>query len=133
MTSGLLYGKHLVQYHFWIIFRVSILNDSYNRLKYVFEQIIFIAAIESIYFAIKINKNIKFYFAWEDLVHSCTVSLKWRQYQEGVSKIPKEIYAIIFMMISLSKLNSWIIYHSMLDLAFDHVNSLIIDVKPNER
>ena len=76
MTSGLLYGKHLVQYHFWIIFRVSILNDSYNRLKYVFEQIIFIAAIESIYFAIKINKNIKFYFAWEDLVHSCTVSLK---------------------------------------------------------
>ena len=133
MTSGLLYGKHLVQYHFWIIFRVSILNDSYNRLKIVFEQIIFIAAIESIYFAIKVNKNIKFYFVWEDLVHSCTVSLKWRQYQEGASKIPKEIYAIIFMMISLSKLNSWIIYHSMLDLAFDHVNSLIIDVKPNER
>ena len=75
MTSGLLYGKHLVQFHFWIIFRISILNNSYNRLKYVFEQIIFIAAIKNIYFAIKINKNIKFYFAWEDLVHSSTVSL----------------------------------------------------------
>ena len=75
MTSGLLYGKHLVQFHFWIIFRISILNNSYNRLKYVFEQIILIAAIKNIYFAIKINKNIKFYFAWEDLVHSSTVSL----------------------------------------------------------
>ena len=75
MTSELLYGKHLVQFHFWIIFRISILNNSYNRLKYVFEQIIFIAAIKNIYFAIKINKNIKFYFAWEDLVHSSTVSL----------------------------------------------------------
>ena len=75
MTSGLLYGKHLVQFHFWIIFRISIFNNSYNRLKYVFEQIIFIAAIKNIYFAIKINKNIKFYFAWEDLVHSITVSL----------------------------------------------------------
>ena len=75
MTSGLLYGQHLVQFHFWIIFRISILNNSYNRLKYVFEQIIFIAAIKNIYFAIKINKNIKFYFAWEDLVHSSTVSL----------------------------------------------------------
>ena len=62
MTSGLLYGKHLVQSRFWVIFGNSILNNSYNRLKYVFEQIISIAAIENIYFAIKMNKNLKFYF-----------------------------------------------------------------------
>ena len=49
MTSGLLYGKHLAQSHFWLIFGTSILNNSYNRLKYVFEQILFIAAIENIY------------------------------------------------------------------------------------
>ena len=71
MASGLLYGKHLVQPHFWVIFGTSTLNNSYNGLKDVFEQIISIAAaIENIYFAIQINKNIKlFYFIWEDLVH----------------------------------------------------------------
>ena len=58
MTSGLLYGKHLVQSLFWVIFGTSILNDSYNRLKYVLEQIVSIVAIKNIYFAIKINKNI---------------------------------------------------------------------------
>ena len=58
MTSGLLYGKHLVQSLFWVIFGTSILNDSYNRLKYVFEQIVSIVAIKNIYVAIKINKNI---------------------------------------------------------------------------
>ena len=56
MTSGILYGKHSVQSYFWVNFANSILNNSYNKLKYVFEQIIFIAAIENIYFAIKINK-----------------------------------------------------------------------------
>ena len=56
MTSGILYGKHSVQSYFWVYFATSILNNSYNKLKYVFEQIIFIAAIENIYFAIKINK-----------------------------------------------------------------------------
>ena len=35
MTSGLLYGKHLVQSHFWVSFGVSVLNDLYNRPKYV--------------------------------------------------------------------------------------------------
>ena len=38
-------------------------------------KIISIAAIEIIHFAIKINKNRKFYFLWEDLVHFSTVSL----------------------------------------------------------
>ena len=75
MTSGLLCGKDLVQSHFWVIFRTSILNNSYNRLRYVFEQIISIAAIENICSAIKINKNMKFYFIWEDLVHFSTASL----------------------------------------------------------
>ena len=75
MTSGLLNGKHLVHSHFWVIFGTFTLNNSYNRLKYVFEQIISIAAIEYIYFAIKINENMKFYFIWKDLVHFCTVSL----------------------------------------------------------
>ena len=56
MTGGILYGKHSVQSYFWVNFATSILNNSYNKLKYVFEQIIFIAAIENIYFAIKINK-----------------------------------------------------------------------------
>ena len=56
MASGLLYGKHLVQPYFWVIFGTYILNNSYNRLKDVFEQIISIAAIENRYFAIKINK-----------------------------------------------------------------------------
>ena len=49
MTSGLLYGKNLVQSHFWVIFGTSILNNSCNRLKYVFRQTISIAAIENIY------------------------------------------------------------------------------------
>ena len=62
MTSGLLYGKHLVQSLFWVIFGTSILDNSYNRLKYVFEQIVSIVAIKNIYFAIKVNKNMKFYF-----------------------------------------------------------------------
>ena len=34
-----------------------------------FEQIISIAAMENIYFAIKWNKNMKFYFIWEYLAH----------------------------------------------------------------
>ena len=63
------------QSHFWVIFGTSISNNLYIRLKYVFEQIISIAAIENIYFAIKINKNMKFYFIWEDLVRFSTVSL----------------------------------------------------------
>ena len=65
MASGLLQGKHLVQPHFWVIFGTSILNNSYNGLKDVFEQIISIAAIENIYFAIKTINNMKFYFIWE--------------------------------------------------------------------
>ena len=64
-----------VQWHFWVSFGTSILNNSYKRLKYIFEQIISIAAIENIYFAIKINKNMKFSFTWEDLVHFTTVNL----------------------------------------------------------
>ena len=75
MTSGLLYGKHLVQSYFWVIFGISILSNSYNRLKYVFEQIISIAAIKNIYFALKINRNMKFYFIWKDSVYFSTVSL----------------------------------------------------------
>ena len=75
MTSGILYGKHLVQSKFWVIFGTFILNNSDNSLKYVFEQIISIAAIGNICFAIKINKNMKFYFIWEDFVHFSTVSL----------------------------------------------------------
>ena len=75
MTSGLLYGKHLVQSYFWVIFGISILSNSYNRLKYVFEQIISIAAIKNIYSALKINRNMKFYFIWKDSVHFSTVSL----------------------------------------------------------
>ena len=74
MISGLLYGKHLVQCHFGAIFGTSILNNSYNRLKHVFQQIISIAAIANIYFATKTNKNMIF-FIWEDLIHSGTVSL----------------------------------------------------------
>ena len=42
---------------FWGNFGASIVNNSYNRLKYAFEQIISIAAIENIYFAIKIIRN----------------------------------------------------------------------------
>ena len=75
MTSGLLYRQHLVQSHFWVIFGTSILNNSYNSLKYSFEDITSIAAIENIYFAIKISNNMKFYFIREDLVHFSTVSL----------------------------------------------------------
>ena len=45
MTSGLLYEKHLIQSNFWVAFGTSTLNNSYNRLKYVFEQIISIAAV----------------------------------------------------------------------------------------
>ena len=67
--------KKLVQSYFWIIFGTSILNNLYNRMKYVFEQIICITAIENIYFPIKINKNMNFYFIWEDLVHFSNVSL----------------------------------------------------------
>ena len=44
-------------------------------MKYVFEQIISIAGIGNIYFSIKINKNMKCYFVWEDLAHFSTVSL----------------------------------------------------------
>ena len=61
MTSGLLSLKHLVQSHFWVTFGTYFLNNSYNRLKYVLEQIISIAAIETISFAIEINKNLKFW------------------------------------------------------------------------
>ena len=75
MTSRLLYGKYLVQSYFWVISGTSILNNSYNRLKYVFEQNISVAAKENIYFAIKIDKDMKFYFIWEDLVHSNNASL----------------------------------------------------------
>ena len=99
MTSGLLYQKHLVKSHFWVIFGTSILNDSYNRLEYVFEQIISKAAIKiylpHVYFAIKINKNMEFYLIWEDLVHFSTANLNWRQYQEGACKIQKEIHAFV--------------------------------------
>ena len=54
MTSGLWHGKLLVQSHFWVIFGTSVLNNSCNGLRYVFEQIISIAAIENQYSAIKI-------------------------------------------------------------------------------
>ena len=64
MTSGLLYRKDLVQSRFWVIFVTSILNNSYNRLKYVLGQIISIATIENIY--LKTNNKMKFYFIWED-------------------------------------------------------------------
>ena len=60
MTSGLLLVYYPVP--FLGNFGTSILNNSYNRLKYVFEQIISIAAKENICFTIKINKNLKFYF-----------------------------------------------------------------------
>ena len=62
MASWVLYRRYLVRSHFWLIYGTSILNNSYNRLKYVFDQIISTAAIENIYFAIKIDNNIKFYF-----------------------------------------------------------------------
>ena len=64
-------------------------------MKYVFEQIICITAIENIYFPIKINKNMNFYFIWEDLVHFSNVSLNWHQDQEDVCKIPKEIHVFL--------------------------------------
>ena len=95
MTNGLLYGKHLVQSHFWVIFGASILNNSYYRLKYVFEQIISIATIENIYFAIKINKNMKLYFIWEDLVHFSTISLNWYQHQDEACKVVNEIHILL--------------------------------------
>ena len=75
MTSGLYMENIQPSPNFWVIFGISILINSCNRLKYVFEQIIFIAAIKNIYFPIKINKNMKFYFIWEDLVHFSTVTL----------------------------------------------------------
>ena len=53
MTSRPLYGKQLAQYHFSVIFGTSILNNSYNKLRYDFEQIISITAIENIFS----NKN----------------------------------------------------------------------------
>ena len=95
MTSGLLYEKHLVQSHFWIIFGNSILNNLYNRLKYIFDQNISISAIENIYFAIKRNKNMRFYFIWEDLVHFSTVSLNRLRHQEGVCNILTEIHVFL--------------------------------------
>ena len=90
-----LYGKHVVQSRFWVTFGTSILNNLYNRLKYVFEHIISIPAIENIHFAVKINKKMKFYLIWEDLVHFRTASLNWRQYQEAVCKILKEIHVFL--------------------------------------
>ena len=57
---------------------VSLLGNFWsfnNRLKYVFEQVISIAAIENIYFAMNVNKNMKFYFIWEDLVRFNAASL----------------------------------------------------------
>ena len=53
MTSRLSYGKDLVQSHFWVIFEISILNNSYNRLNHVFEQIISTATMRNLYLAIK--------------------------------------------------------------------------------
>ena len=52
--------NNFVQSHFWVICRTSILNNSYNRLKYVFKQIISIVAIGNIINIININKNMKF-------------------------------------------------------------------------
>ena len=88
--------QHLVQSDFWVIFRTPILNSSYNRLKYIFEQNISISAIEIINLVIKINKNMKFYFIWEDLTHFSTVSLKLRQHEEAAYRILKEIH--VFMI-----------------------------------
>ena len=62
MTSGLLYRKYLVRSHCWVIFVTFILNNLYDWLKYVFEQIISIDAIQKIHFEIKINNSMKFYF-----------------------------------------------------------------------
>ena len=56
-------------------FRTSILHNSYNRLKYVFQNKLFTGAIQNINFATEINKNMKFYFIWEYLVHFSVVSL----------------------------------------------------------
>ena len=44
-------------------------------MQYGFEETISIAAIENIYFAIKINKSMKFQFIRKDLVHFSTVSI----------------------------------------------------------
>ena len=90
MTSGLLYGKNLVQFHFSNFLIHSWNFCLCNRLKYVFELIVAIAAIENIYFAKKINKSIKFYFIFHDLVHSSTVSLNRSQHQDCGYKILKE-------------------------------------------
>ena len=57
-----------------------------------FEQIISIASVENIYFAIKISENIKCYFIWEDLVYFRTASLSWHQHQEGACKIIKYMF-----------------------------------------
>ena len=54
MTASGLYMENIQPSpNFWVIFRISILINSCNRLKYVFEQIIFIAAIKNIFS----NKN----------------------------------------------------------------------------
>ena len=74
MASGLLYGKNLVQSHFWVIFGTSILNNSCNRLKYVFWQANFFYSSDRKYI-FKTNKNMKFYFIWKELVHFTNVSL----------------------------------------------------------
>ena len=68
-------GKTFSTVPFFGKFWNFILNNSYNMLKYVFEQIFSVVATENIYFAKKINKNMKFYFILEDLVHFSTVSL----------------------------------------------------------
>ena len=54
MKSGLLYRKHLVQSHLGVIFGTSRSNNSYHKLKYVFEQIISIVAID-IYSGVEIT------------------------------------------------------------------------------
>ena len=54
MTSGLLYRKHLDQSHLGVIFGTSISNNSYHKLKYVFEQIISTVAID-IYSGVEIT------------------------------------------------------------------------------
>ena len=43
----------------------------------------------------KINKNMKLYFIWEDLVHFSTVSLNWHQHQEEACKVVNEIHVLL--------------------------------------
>ena len=77
---------------FGVIFGTSILNNSYNRLKYVFKQIISIVAIENIC-CVKTNKSMKFFF--QDLLHFSTFSLNWYPDQEGACKFVKEIHVFL--------------------------------------